>query len=401
MESARGARNSPLHDRLANMGACFGEVAGFERPMWYAPRGHLPEYRYSFGRQNWFQYSANEHQAVRETVGLFDQTSFGKFLLQGKDSESVAQQIFAGDLGVEPGKVVYTAMLNERGGFEADLTVTRTAEDQYLIVTGGATTTHDLTWIKNHIPVDSHAFITNISSAQAVLGLMGPNSRELLTELSDANFTNREFPFMSSHIISIGYAPVRATRITYVGELGWELYIPTEFAAHVFDRIMELADKYQLRTAGFHAMESLRLEKGYRAWGHDVVDVDTPIEAGLSFAVAYDKDINFIGRDALLRQLDQGVNRRFASFTLADPEPLLLGNEPIYRNDELCGRISSGAFGHTLGKSVGLGYVENPDGVTPLWIREGKYEVELAGERLPAHVSLRAPYDPEGQRVRA
>ena len=205
---------------------------------------------------------------------------------------------------------------------------------------------------------------------------------------------------MSSHIISIGYAPVRATRITYVGELGWELYIPTEFAAHVFDRVMELADKYELRTAGFHAMESLRLEKGYRAWGHDIVDDDTPIEAGLSFAVAYDKDINFIGRDALLRQLDQGVNRRCASFTLADPEPLLLGNEPIYRNDELCGRISSGAFGHTLGKSVGLGYVENPDGVTPLWIREGKYEVELAGERLPAHVSLRAPYDPEGQRVR-
>ena len=401
MESARGARTSPLHDRIANLGACFGEVTGFERPMWYAPPGHSPKYHYSFGRQNWFEYSANEHQAVRETVGLFDQTSFGKLLLQGTDSESVAQKIFAGDLGVEPGTVVYTGMLNERGGFEADLTVTRTAEDQYLIVTGGASTTHDLTWINAHIPSGSHAFVTNVSSAQVVLGLMGPNSRALLTDLSGANLTNQEFPFMTSRIISIGYAPVRATRITYVGELGWELYIPSEFASHVFDHVMALANKYELRTAGFHAMESLRLEKAYRAWGHDIVDVDTPIEAGLSFAVAYDKDINFIGREALLRQLDQGVTRRFASFTLADPEPLLLGNEPIYRNNKLCGRISSGAFGHTLGKSVGLGYIENPEGVTPPWIREGEYELELAGERLPAHVSLRAPYDPEGQRVRA
>jgi len=292
-------------------------------------------------------------------------------------------------------------MLNERGGFESDLTVTRTAENEYLIVTGGVTATHDLTWIQSHIPGDAHAFVTNVTSAQAVLGLMGPNSRALLSELTDADLSNDAFPFMTSRTIPVGYAPVRATRITYVGELGYELYIPAEFAVHVLDRIMELGPKYELLPAGFHAMESLRLEKGYRAWGHDVVDVDTPVEAGLSFAVAYDKGVDFIGRDALVAQREHGVAERYASFVLDDPEPLLLGNEPIWRDGKLAGRISSGTFGHTLGTSVGLGYVENPDGATPAWVRAGEYELELAGERFAAKVSLRAPYDPKGERVRS
>jgi 4-methylaminobutanoate oxidase (formaldehyde-forming) len=400
METARGARRSPFHDRLASIGACFGEVAGWERPNWYAPFGEDPVYYYSFGRQNWFRYSAEEHRAVRESVGLFDQTSFAKYLLQGKDAERVAQTIFAGQMEVEPGRVVYTAMPNRNGGFESDLTVTRIAEDKYMIVTGGATATRDFRWIEDHIPDDAHAFVTDVSSAYAVLGVMGPKSRALLSELTDADLSNDAFPFMSSQEIAIGYAPVRATRITYVGELGWEIYIPTEFATHVLDRIMELAPEYELLPAGFHAMESLRLEKAYRAWGHDITDVDSIVEAGLTFAVDFDKGVDFIGRDALLQQRAEGVTRRLAIFTLEDPEPLLLGNEPIWRDGELVGRITSGTFGHTIGTSIGMGYVENPDGVTPAWIRAGDYELEVATERFAAKVRLSPPYDPKGERVR-
>ncbi len=400
METARGARQSPFHDKLASMGACFGEVGGWERPNWYAPPGVEPVYGYSFGRQNWFPFSAEEHRAVRESVGLFDQTSFAKFLLQGGEAERVAQTIFAGDMEVEPGRIVYTAMLNARGGFESDLTVTRTGEEEYMIVTAGSTARRDFGWIRDNIPSDAHAFLTDVSSGSAVLGLMGPNSRALLSEITDADVSNEAFPYMASKEIAIGYAPVRASRVTYVGELGWELYIPTEFAGHVFDRIMEVAPKHGLLPAGFHAMETLRLEKAYRAWGHDICDVDTVVEAGLTFAVALNKGVDFIGRDAVLRQRDEGVTRRLAVFTLEDPEPLLLGNEPIWRDGELVGRTTSGAFGHTLGVSVGMGYVEDPDGVTPEFVRSGAYELEIAAERFPAKVRLTAPYDRRGRRVR-
>ncbi len=400
METARGARKSPFHEKLAAMGACFGEVGGWERPNWYAPPGVEPLYGYSFGRQNWFPYSAEEHRAVRESVGLFDQTSFAKFLLQGRDAERVAQTIFAGDMAVEPGSIVYTAMLNERGGFESDLTVTRTGDEEYLIVTAGSTARRDFGWIRKRVPDGAHAFLTDVSSGSAVLGLMGPNSRVLLSEITDADVSNEAFPYLTSRVIAIGYAPVRASRVTYVGELGWELYIPTEFAGHVFERIMEVAPKHGLLPAGFHAMETLRLEKAYRAWGHDICDVDTVVEAGLTFAVALNKGVNFIGRDAVLRQRDEGVTRRLAVFTLEDPEPLLLGNEPIWRDGQLVGRTTSGAFGHTLGVSVGMGYVEDEDEVTNQWVRGGAYELEVAAERFPAKVRLTAPYDRRGRRVR-
>ena len=400
METARGARRSPFHEKLAAMGACFGEVGGWERPNWYAPPGVEPVYGYSFGRQNWFPYSAEEHRAVRESVGLFDQTSFAKFLLQGGDAERVAQTIFAGDMAVEPGTIVYTAMLNERGCFESDLTVTRTGDEEYLIVTAGSTGRRDFGWIRSRIPNGAHASLTDISSGSAVLGLMGPNSRALLSEITDADVSNKAFPYLTSKEIAIGYAPVRASRVTYVGELGWELYIPTEFAGHVFDRIMEVAPKHGLLPAGFHAMETLRLEKAYRAWGHDISDVDTVVEAGLTFAVALDKGVDFIGRDAVLRQRDEGVTRRLAVFTLEDPEPLLLGNEPIWRDGQLVGRTTSGAFGHTLGVSVGMGYVEDTGVVTNEYVRGGAYELEVAAERFPAKVRLTAPYDRRGRRVR-
>ena len=399
-ESARGARRSPLHDRLAARGACFGEVAGWERANWFAPEGVRPEYDYSYGRQNWFDYSAEEHRAVREAVGLFDQTSFGKFLLQGRDSREVLQRICAGDVDVPPGRVVYTAMLNGRGGIEADLTATRLSEDIYLIVSGAATSARDFVWIRDHIPGDAAAVLTDVTSAYAVLGVMGPSSRTLLSQLTDDDMSNEAFPYLTSREITLAYADLRATRVTYVGELGWELYVPMEFAGHVYDSIVDCGARFGLRHAGYHAMESLRIEKGYRAWGHDIADRDTPLEAGIGFAVAFGKSADFVGKDAILRQREQGVRRRMVVLTLDDPEPLLLGDEPIYRDGVLVGRTTSGAYGHSLGRSVGLGYLEHGPVVDPAFIRTGVYEIESATERFSATVSLRAPYDPGGRRVR-
>ena len=399
-ETARPVRCSPLHDRLAAEGACFGVAAGWERPNWYAPDGVEPRYEYSYGRQNWFSYSAEEHRAVREAVGLFDQTSFAKFILQGRDAEATLQRICANDVAVPPGRVVYTAMLNDRGGMEADLTVTRLAEDSYLIVTGGAGATRDFEWVKSNIPKDAHSFLTDVTSAYVVVGVMGPHSRALLSRLTDDNLSNEAFPYMTSREIGLGYATVRATRITYVGELGWELYVPAEFATGVYDAIVGEGEGHGLRHAGFHAMDSLRIEKGYRGWGHDITDQDTPLEAGLSFAVAFDKDSDFIGREALLRHREGGLKRRLVIFTIDDPEPLLLGDEPIYRDGVLVGRTTCGTFGHTIGRSVGMGYVENEDGVDPGFIKAGSYQIEVLAERFHATPSLRAPYDPKSLRVR-
>ena len=399
METARNARRSPLHDRLDAAGAVFGVVAGWERANWFAPEGMAQEYEYSFGRQNWFDHSAEEHRAVREAVGLFDQTSFAKLLVQGRDAEQVLQRLCAGDVGVPPGRAVYTAMLNERGGFEADLTVTRLSDDAYMVVTGCATERRDEHWIRQGVPDDAHAFVTNVSSAYAVLSVMGPKSRDLLSRLTDADLSNEAFPFLASREIEIGYAPVRATRITYVGELGWELYVPTEFAAHVYDDIVAEGGPLGLRLAGYHALESLRMEKAYRAWGSDLTDLETPLEAGLRFAVAFDKP-DFIGKSALAARAGGTLTRRLAVFTLDDPEPLLLGDEPIYRDGALVGRTTGGAYGHTIGRSVGLGYVENEDGVDPAYVRGGSYEIEIMDDRHAATASLRPPYDPRSERVR-
>ena len=397
-ETARPARRSALHDRLAALRACFGVAAGWERPNWYAPEGVEPRDVYSFGRQNWFPYTAEEHRAVREAVGLFDQSSFAKFLLQGRDAEAVLQRICSNDVSVEPGRVVYTAMLNGSGGIEADLTVTRMSEDAYMIVTGGTTATRTLNWVRRHIPGDARAVLTDVTSGYGVLGLMGPRSRELLSAVTSADMSNQGFPFLSSREIEIGYAPVRASRITYVGELGWELYVPTEFMLGVYDRIVEAGSALGLRHAGYRSMDSLRLEKGYRAWGLDLTDQDTPLEAGLGFAVAFDKGVDFTGRDALLRQRDAGLERRLVMFVLDDPEPYILGNEPVYREGEVVGRITSGFFGHTVGRSVGMGYVRVEPDAGP--IASGSYELEMSTERFPATASLRPPYDPRSVRVR-
>ena len=400
-ETARSVRLSPLHDRLEARRACFGASAGMERPNWYAPEGVEPRYEYSYGRQNWFPYSAEEHRAVREAVGLFDQTSFAKFLVQGRDAESALQRICSNDVAVPVGRVVYTSMLNQRGGIESDLTVTRTGEDRYLVITSGTSAVRDFEWINRNIPTEIHAFVTDVTSSYAVLGVMGPRSRELLSRLTDADLSNRAFPYLTSSEIDLDYAPVRASRVTYVGELGWELYIPTDFAVRVYDAIVKEGVDFGLMHAGSHAMDSLRCEKAYRSWGQDITDQDTPLEAGLGFAVAFDKDADFIGREALLRQREEGLTRRLVVFTVDDPEPLILGDEPIFRDGELTGRVTSGAYGHTLGRSVGIGYVENEEGVDAAFIRAGEYEIEIAMERFSASATLRPPYDPRGARVRA
>jgi glycine cleavage system T protein len=398
--TARPARTSPFHERLAARGACFAEAAGWERPGWFAPAGVEPKYDYGYDRTAWFEHWAGEHRAVRERVGLLDLSSFAKFVLQGRDSEAVLQRICAADVAVEVGRIVYTPWLNERGGIQADLTITRLAEDAYLIVTSAAAQTRDFHWLKRHIPEDAHAFATDVTSGFAVLALMGPKSRELLAPLTPADLSNEAFPFGTAREIELGYARVRAHRISYVGELGFELYIPTEFAAPVFDLIAEAAGE-RLALIGFHAIDSLRLEKAYRHWGHDIGDEDTPLEAGLGFACAFGKEAAFIGRDALLEQRERAPSRRLVQFRLSDPEPLLFRDEPIVMDGERIGLLTSGSYGHTLGTAIGMGWVRHPDGVTPEVLRAVRFEIEIAGERHPAQASLRAWYDPQGERMRA
>ncbi len=400
-ETARGVRRSILHDRLAARGACFGEVAGWERANWFAPAGETAEYQYSYGRQNWFAHSAQEHRAVRDTAGLFDLSSFAKFLVQGADSEVVLNRICANDVAVPIGKIVYTQWLNERGGIEADVTVTREGSARFLVVTAAANGTRDLAWLQRQIPANAHAVVTDVSSGMAVLSLMGPRARDVLARVTDADLSNTAFPYLTSREIDLAYARVRASRVTYVGELGWELYIPTEYAPGVFDALMEAGTSHDLRLAGYHALNSLRMEKGYRHWGHDIADEDSPLHAGLEFAVAWEKPGGFIGRDALLAQKSQGLKRRLVQFALRDPEPLLYHNEPIWRDDRIVGRVTSGMFGHTVGKSLAMGYVTNPDGLADAeFLESGHYEIEVACQRYAADASLIAWYDPRNERVR-
>ncbi len=398
-ETARPVRTTPFHDRLAAHGACFGEVAGWERANWFAPDGVEPTYEYSYGRQNWFDYSAAEHRAVRETVGLLDQTSFAKFLFQGRDAEKVLNRVCANNVSVPVGKLVYTQWLNERGGVEADLTVTRVHEDCYLIVTSATSQTRDFNWLRRHTPEDARVTLTDVTSGYAVLGVMGPRSRDLLACLAGAELSNEAFPFATSQEIELAYAKVRASRISYVGELGWELYIPTEFALAVYDAIVAEGQAFGLQHVGMHAMNSLRIEKGYRHWGPDITDEDTPLEAGLGFAIAFDKKEGFIGHDALLQQKETGLKRRLVMFALEDPERLLYHDEPIWRDGKLVGRTTSAMFGHTLGCAIAMGYVADEGGVSADFITSGSYNIEIACERIPARASLRPFYDPKSARV--
>jgi 4-methylaminobutanoate oxidase (formaldehyde-forming) len=374
---------------------------GWERPNWFAPEGVEPEAVYSFGRQNWFPYAAAEHRAAREAVAVFDQTSFAKLRLEGADAEAVLQRLCANDVAVPAGRVVYTAMLNERGGFESDLTVTRLAADAYLIVTGSAQGTRDLDWIRRHLPAGARATVTDVTGAYAVLGLMGPRSRELLARVSDADLGAAAFPFLTSREIAIGQATARASRVTYVGELGWELYVPVEQAGLVYDELAQAGRELGLRDAGYYALDSLRMEKAYRAWGREVTIDDTPWEAGLGFAVRLDKPVPFLGREALLEQREKALTKRLVTFVLEDAAALPWGDEPILRDGHVVGTVTSAAFGHTLGRAVAMGYVRDPGGVDEAYVAGGRFELDVGGDRIPARAGLAAPYDPRALRVKS
>ena len=399
-ETARGVRKSSLHDRLAAAGACFGEAFGWERANWYAPAGTEARYEYSYGRQNWFGASAREHRAVREGVGIFDQSSFAKFRLEGRDAERVLNRVCGNDIAVAPGKIVYTQWLNERGGIEADLTVTRLTERAFMIVGGAETETKDFNWLARHIEPEANCVLTNATSGMGVLSVMGPRSREFLQSLTPDDLSDAAFPFATSRVIELGYARVRASRITYVGELGWELHVPTEFLQGVYDELAGAGERFGLVHAGYHALNSLRIEKAYRHWGHDITDEDTPLEAGLGFAVKFNKPDGFIGCEALLKQKQSGLSKRLVQFKLNSPEPLLYHNEPVWRGDSLVGFIRSGMYGHTLGAAVGLGYVTAPAGATLGVIGADDYEIEVAGVRHAATASLTPLYDPRNERIK-
>jgi len=400
LTSGRGLRRSPLHERLRARGASFGAKMGWERANWFAPAGVDPTPVYSFGRQNWFDYSAAEHRAAREAVAVFDQTSFSKLRIDGTDAEATLQRLCANDVAVPPGRIVYTAMLNEQGGFESDLTVTRLTGDAYLVVTGSAQTTRDLDWIRRHLPAGARVAVTDVTDTLAVLGLMGPRSRELLARVSGADLGNAAFPFGASREIAVGRATVRASRITYVGELGWELYVPGADAPGVYDALWDAGRDLGLRDAGYYAMETLRLEKAYRAWGRDVTIDDTPWEAGLGAAVRLDKPVPFIGREALRRRRDEPLTKRLLTFVLEDDAALPWGDEPILRDGRVVGAVTSAGFGHTLGRAVAMGYVRDAEVVDQRYIDRGVFALDIAGERIPARAGLAAPYDPRGLRIK-
>lgn len=397
--SSRNVLVSPFHDRLKSRGACFGVVSGWERANWFAPDGVEPVYKYSWGRQNWFEYAAQDHMSIRENVGIYDLSSMGKYLMQGKDAERVLQNICCNDISVPIGKVVYTQLLNERGGIEADLTVTRMAESTYFIVTACATTTRDFDWIQRHIPKDAHAVLTDVTWSYGMLGVMGPNSRELLSKVTDEDLSKESFPFATAKEINTGYAKAFVIRMSFVGELGWELYIPAPFCLGIFDELMKAGESLGVKLVGMHAIDSLRLEKGYRHWSGDITPDDTPFEAGLGFCVKLDKG-DFIGRQALLKQKEEGLKRKLVLFALKDPEFLIYHDEPIYRNGELVSENTHGAYSHVMVCSLGMCYLKNPNGITDEWIKEGTYEIEVEDQRVPIEIHFRAPYDPENKKIR-
>lgn len=402
-QTARNVRRTAIHEQLKRAGAFFGEGMGWEIPDWYAPPGVAPEIReYSWGRQNWFEYHAAEHQACREAVILMDVTSMSKFLVQGRDAGKVLNNICSNDVDVPVGKVVYTQWLNERGGMEADLTVTRLAEDKFFIVSAGDFYTHDLMWLRRHIPDDAHAIVTDMTSAYTLINVQGPRSRDLMRRITTVDVSKEAFPYMSAREIDVKYALVHCLRVTYEGELGFELYVPAEFSAHVYEAVVEAGHDLGLRHAGFQALNSLRIEKAYREYGHDMDNTDTPLEAGLGWAVRLDKPGGFIGRDALLRHRDSGpLKYRMVQFLLRDPQPLLHGDEVIYRDGKIAGHLQTGAYGFTLGAAMGMGFVHHAVDASPEFINSGAYEIDIAGERYPARASLRPMYDPLNERVRS
>ncbi|MEI9416065.1 GcvT family protein [Mesorhizobium sp. Cs1321R2N1] len=397
MATSRGVRRSPLHEHLKARGAVFGEVAGWERANWFAREGQEREYRYSWKRQNWFDNQREEHLAVRNKVGLFDMTSFGKIRVEGSDACAFLQRLCANDMDVAPGKIVYTQMLNQRGGIESDLTVSRLSETAYFLVVPGATLQRDLAWLRRHAG-EQFVVITDVAAAESVLCLMGPDARKLIQKVSPNDFSNENNPFGTFQEIEIGMGIARAHRVTYVGELGWELYVSSDQAAHVFEAIDDAGADVGLKLCGLHTLDSCRIEKAFRHFGHDITDEDNVLEAGLGFAVKTAKG-DFIGRDAVLKKKEAGLDRRLVQFRLKDTQPLLFHNEAILRDGKIVGPITSGNYGHHLGGAIGLGYVPC-QGESEADVLASTYEIEIAGERFAAEASLKPMYDPKAERTK-
>ena len=398
MQSARPTRRSPLYAHLAAAGACFGEKLGWERPNWFADlaAGELPVDRYSYQRPGWWDAVRREHLAARSQAVLLDQTSFAKFSLKGPDAAQALNWIAAGNVDRAVGSLTYTQMLNPRGGIEADVTVARLAADTFYIVTGTGFATHDFNWIARNLPEGCRATLSDVTSGSSVLSLMGPDAREILSRICPDDLSNAGFPFGTAQHISVARCPVLALRVTYLGELGWELHMPVEVAVTVYQALQAVG----VVNAGYRAIESLRLEKGYRAWGSDIGPDHTPIEAGLGWACKMKSGVPFQGRDALAAQLKHGVKKRLATFSVADPEVILLGRETILRDGARVGWLSSGGFGHTIGRPIGLGYVRHSQGVSEDFIRSGTYQLEVASALVPATVHLEPLYDPTNARIR-
>ena len=399
MHSARPTRRSPLYAHLKAAGACFGEKLGWERPNWFAGPGEEPVDRYSYGRPGWFDAVAREHHAARNAAVLIDQSSFAKFTLKGPGAAKALNWVAAGNVDKPVGALTYTQMLNDRGGIEADVTVARLGDDDLYITTGTGFATHDFHWITRNLPEGAECQLVDVTSAFAVLSLMGPRAREILSRVCEGDLSNAAAPFGSARRISVARCPVLALRVTYVGELGWELHMPTEVAVTVYEALRTAGQDLGLVNAGYRAIETLRLEKGYRAWGSDIGPDHTPVEAGLAWAMKMKSGLPFKGRAAVAAQLTGGVKKRLATFTVA-PEVVLWGRETIYRDGERVGWLSSGGFGHTVQKGIGLGYVRQAGGVEEGFLTTGVWELEVASERVPAVLHLEPLVDPQGLRVK-
>jgi 4-methylaminobutanoate oxidase (formaldehyde-forming) len=380
--------------------AAFGSKLGFERPNWFAPAGIEPRDVYTYGRQNWFDAVGEEHRAARERVVIFDQSSFAKFEVSGKGAAAALDFICAGDITKPPGRVTYTQMLNARGGIECDLTVSRFAPDRFFIVTGTGFRTHDLAWIRRNVPAGTKVDIADVTEELGCLSLMGPRSREVLAATTNADLANGAFPFGACREIEVAGVRLKALRITYVGELGYELHIPADGVERVYAALCEAGRQFGIADAGYRAIESLRLEKAYRAWGADINADTTPYEAGLGFAVRKYFARPFIGREALIAQRGKPLARRLAIFTVTDPRIVLLGRETIIRNGETVGWLSSGGYGYTAGANIGLGYVRKPDGVSDAYLTSGEYRLEVAREEVVTDLHMKPLYDPAGLRIR-
>ena len=402
MTTARGAKRSALHDRLAARGAYFRDVSGWEGADWYAPAGVEPQSELTWGKPSWFGTWAEEHRAAREGVIVMDMSFMSKFLVQGRDAGKVLDWISANAVDGAPGVITYTQWLNEGGTLEADLTVTKLADDRFWVVASDTVPRHVVAWIERHTPADAHCIVTDVTSGWCQLNVQGPRSRELMQQVTSCDLSDAAFPFRAAREIDLGFARVLCVRITYLGELGYELYIPTEQAVHVYERLVAAGEPLGLRHAGLKTLASCRLEKAYRDYGHDIDNTDTPLEAGLGFAVDLTKPGGFLGKDAVLAQKAAGpLRKRLVQLRVLDPEPLLFHAEVIWRDDRAVGYVRAGSYGHTLGGAVGLAMVDAGGApVDAAYLASGTWTVEIAGARYPIAVSLRPMYDPTSARVK-